>query len=68
MQALTHLHTWPTYLLAVGCLDSEAVGPESYYLRGGWSSWQPLKFMKISISVVLYSVTRGSDDVEVGHS
>lgn len=42
----THTYTLPTYLLAVGCLDSEAVGLESYYLRGGLSSWQPLEFMK----------------------
>ena len=53
----TQTHTLPTCRLARGCLDSGAAGPESYYLRGGLSSWQPLEFMK-SQYLLFFSVSR----------
>lgn len=55
----THLHTVPTCPLARGCSDSGAVGPESYYLRGGLSSWQPLEFMK-SQYLLFFSLWHGA--------
>ena len=61
----THLRTGPTHPGALGGLDSRALGPESYYLRGGLSSWQLLGFVKSPYRLFFQSVTRGSDDSHI---